>query len=74
MRAVLIVLGFVLVGGTVLYYTSEGRQERLQYDEARARWHQDCDAYVDKPVRSDEARDCANRLKAMMAYAERKGW
>ena len=74
MRAVVIVLGFLLLGGIVLYYSSEGRQERQQYDEARARWHKDCDGYVDQPVRSEEARDCAKRLKAMMAYAERQGW
>lgn len=76
MKAVVIVIGALLVSGATLVYFggSAGRQERRDYDESRLRWHQECDAYVGKPTTSEDAKDCAKRLEAMMAYANGQGW
>jgi hypothetical protein len=56
------------------YYFSDTRQEHLAFEQHRTEWHQRCDAYVGKPVVSEEAKDCARELSAMMAYKKEKGW
>lgn len=72
MRAILIVLGALVLGGVTFYYASDTRQERLEFNDARQRWHQDCDAYVG--THGEDATRCQARLEAMLAYAKQRGW
>ena len=56
-----------------LYFGAD-HQRYLAFDQTRAAWHTRCDAYVGKQDTSDEAKECARQLAAMMAYGKRQGW
>ena len=45
-----------------------------QFQEETAAWHARCDAYVDQPVVTLEAKACAESLEAMLAIKKRHGW
>jgi hypothetical protein len=61
----------VVIGVWAIYAS---RADYRAFDAKRRDWHLRCDAYVDKPVTSPAARDCARELEELIAYAKQKGW
>lgn len=63
-----------LIGALLLLYLVLHDPDFDAFDAQREAWHRRCDAYLDKPVVTPQARDCERELNEMMAYAKRKGW
>jgi hypothetical protein len=65
----------VLVVGYLAVQAS--RSEYLEFDRQREAWHRRCDAYVGRPVSSEDraaAESCKRELEELTAYARNKGW
>jgi hypothetical protein len=70
----LIIVGVIMFGGYGLTYFAEDHQRYLEFERQRNVWHQNCDAYIDKPVTTPKAVDCQQKLAELTAYAKRQGW
>ena len=49
----------VLVALWASLYFGEEHQRFLEFDKQREAWHRRCDAYIDQPLVTQAAKDCA---------------
>jgi len=70
---VVVIVALLFVAAFAWEWNSD-RALYQQFQEETAAWHARCDAYVDKPVMTPEAKACAESLEAMLAIKKQHGW
>jgi hypothetical protein len=75
LSGVLLVLVGVFIWASLHGEETIANNQRFQaFVEKRKMWHQNCDIYVNKPLKTEEAKACQAQLVDLIAYAKAQGW